>query len=369
MLFSEIPGLTSLKKKLTHAVKSNHVAHAQLFAGSPGALNLPMATAFSQYLHCTNQGEDACGQCLACVKSAKFIHPDTHFFFPYTAKTDDPIRGLKEWRLFLNEKPFGSLNDWTLYYKGEDKNPVISVETGREMLRSLLLKPYESRCKAAIVWLPEFMHFSTSNVILKMLEEPPPQTYFILVTNGSEQLLPTIISRTQSVHIPMLTDEELRHYLTSKHTLPEKQLTEIIQLSEGNISAAENLLQQKDNRFDYFFNWMLACYSQRYAELIKMADEFHEMDKQSQQVILLYALTMLRETVMQLAHVPTLNRLQGEQLERVAKLSRLLTLEKLEIFYRCFNDAPYQLERNGSAKMIFMNISLQAAKEFNSPRS
>src|SRR6218665_3698495 len=217
MLFSEIPGLTLLKEKLKHAVKSNHVAHAQLFSGSPGSLNLPMAAAFSQYIHCTNQGDDSCGQCPACVKSAKFIHPDTHFFFPYTAKTDETLRtaALKEWRLFLKEKPFGSLNDWTFYYKGEDKNPIISVETGREMLRSLLLKPYESHCKAVIIWLPELMHFSTSNVILKMLEEPPTQTYFILVTNESEQLLPTIISRTQAVRIPMLTDEDLRHYLTS----------------------------------------------------------------------------------------------------------------------------------------------------------
>jgi len=368
MLFSEIPGLALLKEKLKHAVKSNHVAHAQLFSGSPGSLNLPMAAAFSQYIHCTNQGDDSCGQCPACVKSAKFIHPDTHFFFPYTAKTDETLRtaALKEWRLFLKEKPFGSLNDWTFYYKGEDKNPIISVETGREMLRSLLLKPYESHCKAVIIWLPELMHFSTSNVILKMLEEPPTQTYFILVTNESEQLLPTIISRTQAVRIPMLTDEELRHYLTSKYELPEKQLTEIIQISEGNISMAENLLQQTDRQFDYFFNWMLACYSQRYAELVKMADEFHEMDKQSQYAILLYALAMLRETVMQLGNVPTLNRLQGEQLERVTKLSRLLTLGKLEIFYRCINDAPYQLERNGSAKMIFMHVSLQAAKAFHS---
>lgn len=368
MLFSDIPGLTLLKEKLRQAVKSNHVAHAQLFAGPPGALHLPMAVAFSQYIHCTNQGEDACGECPACLKNEKFIHPDTHFFFPYAGKMDGLVRAtsLKEWRLFLKEKPFGSLNDWMSYYKGENKNPTISVETGREMIRSLMLKPYESSCKVVIVWLPELMHFYTSNVILKMLEEPPPQTYFILVTNGSEQLLPTIISRTQAVRIPMLTDDELRHYLKTRYELPEKQLTEIIQLSEGDLSVAENLLKQDDRHFDYFFNWMLSCYSQRHAELAGIAEEFHAMDMQTQQTILLYALTMLRECMMQMANVPALNRLQGEQLERVTKLSRLLTMEKLEIFYRHFNDASYHLERSGSAKMTFWHISLQLAKAFRS---
>lgn len=368
MLFSDIPGLTRLKEKLRQAVQSNHVAHAQLFAGAPGALNLPMAVAFAQYIHCTNQGTEACGECPACLKSAKFIHPDTHFFFPYAGKTDESVRAssLKEWRLFLKEKPFGSLKDWMAYYKGEDKNAAISAETGREMIRSIMLKPYESRCKTVIIWLPELMHPTASNVILKMLEEPPSQTYFILVTNGSEQLLPTIISRTQAVRIPMLTDEELRNYLTGKYEIPKNQLTEIIQLSEGNLSMAENLLQKNDSGFEYFFNWMLSCHLHRFEDLVRAADEFHAKDLQAQQTTLLYALTMLHETIMQMANVPTLNRLQGEQLERVTKLSRLLTIEKLEVFYHYFNDASYHLERNGSAKMIFMQISLHLAKAFRS---
>src|SRR6478609_1835336 len=216
MTFSSIPGLDEVKKQLTGSVQSNHIAHALLFAGKPGALSLPLALAFANYLHCQNKnGNDACGTCAACSKSLKYIHPDTSFVFPLGNvkgdKDEDRFKAeiLKSWRQFLLEQPFGNLNDWANFYGGEDKQAIISREESREIIKTLSLKPFESPVKVMIIWQPELMHPSAANGILKILEEPPPHTYFILVTNAVDRLLPTIISRTQIVTVPLLFDEEV----------------------------------------------------------------------------------------------------------------------------------------------------------------
>ena len=162
MTFSSIPGLDEVKKQLTGSVQSNHIAHALLFAGKPGALSLPLALAFANYLHCQNKnGNDACGTCAACSKSLKYIHPDTHFIFPLGNikgdKDEERFRSeiLKTWRSFLIEQPFGGLGNWIGFYGGEDKQALIAREESREIVRALSLKPFESPNKVMIIWLPE----------------------------------------------------------------------------------------------------------------------------------------------------------------------------------------------------------------------
>src|SRR6187551_1440355 len=178
-----------------------------------------MALAYATYLHCQDKGEDSCGVCSACSKNLKYIHPDTHFVFPLSNvkgdKDEERFKAeiMKAWRAFLLEQPFGNLDDWTNYYGGEDKQALISREESREIIKTLSLKPFESPHKVMIIWQPELMHTSAANGILKILEEPPPQTFFILVTNAADRLLPTIISRTQIVTVPLLQDDEVAAYL------------------------------------------------------------------------------------------------------------------------------------------------------------
>src|SRR5579871_6772584 len=181
MTFSSIPGLSEIKSKLTASVQSGHIAHAQLFAGKPGSLNLSMALAFANYLHCQNRTDnDSCGTCPACSKSLKYIHPDTHFVFPLGNvkgdKDEERFRAeiLKTWRSFLIEQPFSDLGNWISFYGGEDKQALIAREESREIVRALSLKPFESENKVMVIWLPEYMHLSAANGILKILEEPPP---------------------------------------------------------------------------------------------------------------------------------------------------------------------------------------------------
>jgi len=372
MRFSDIPGLQEAKKLLIEAVKNNHAAHAQLFVGSEGALNLPMALAYATYLHCETPGDDACGTCAACSKNAKFIHPDTHFVFPLSNVKNDKDEErfkseiLKSWRAFLLEQPFGILDDWTNFYGGEDKLALISREESREIIKTLSLKPFESKNKVMIIWQPELMHPSAANGILKILEEPPPHTFFILVTNAAERLLPTIISRTQIVTIPLLQDEEILEYISKSKNVTGSKVEKAVQLADGNMNLALKLLDsEEDNNTQRFTEWMRACYRRNFISLVAMAEDYHSLDKLSQRNMMTYSISMMRETLLHSAGVNQMNRTRGEELKFVQDFSKVMSAEKIEQSFKLINDASYHLERNGSAKMIFLDLSLKIARTLN----
>jgi DNA polymerase-3 subunit delta' len=372
MRFSDIPDLQDVKQLLTDAVKSSHIAHAQLFVGAEGALNLPLALAYATYLHCENKGDDACGTCPACYKNSKFIHPDTHFVFPLSNvkgdKDEERFKSeiLKSWRTFLTEQPFGNLDDWTNSYGGEDKLALISREESREIIKTLSLKPFESPHKVMIIWQPELMHPSAANGILKILEEPPPHTYFILVTNAADKLLPTIISRTQIVTVPLLPDEAMESYLIEKHSLESARAAKVAQLADGNINLAQKLLdKEEDDNTQRFTEWMRACFRRNYGILVSIAEDYHGMDKLSQRNLMTYSMNMMRETMLHVAGANTINRTRGEELTFVQNFSKAMSLDKIEKSVKLMNDASYHLERNGSAKMIFLDLSLKLSKTLN----
>ncbi|HET9487735.1 MAG TPA: DNA polymerase III subunit delta [Chryseosolibacter sp.] len=372
MKFEDIPGIGEIKRMLTEAVRSNHSAHAQLFVGAEGALNLPLALAYATYLHCENRSdEDSCGVCAACSKNSKFIHPDTHFVFPVSnvkgEKDEERFRAdiTKSWRSFLLEQPYGNLDDWCNHYGGEDKLAIISKEASREIIKTLSLKPFESRNKVMIIWQPESMHPSAANGILKILEEPSPNTFFILVTNAADKLMPTIISRTQIVTVPLLSDEELGRFLKESKGVDEPAARKIVQLADGNINLALKLIgQEPDNSTGFFTEWMRACFANKYGTLVTMAEEYHALDKVSQKNMIAYSINMMRETLLYSSGAQSINRTRGEELEFVQRFSKVLDVDKIERSFKLLNDAGYHLERNGSAKMVFLDLSLQIAKTF-----
>lgn len=373
MKFADIPGLSEIKSSLVNAVQQKHIAHAQLFIGKAGALNLPLALAYANYLHCQNKGEhDACGVCPACSKGLKYIHPDTSFVFPLgNVKGDkDPDRFkadiLKSWRAFLIEQPFGDLNDWTNYYGGEDKQALISREESREIIKTLSLKPFESPYKVMIIWQPELMHPSAANGILKILEEPPVNTFFLLVSNAAERLLPTILSRTQMVQVPQLSDEDLDTYLREKHNVEESRRQEIIQIAEGDLNQAIKLISSEEDHFqDRFADWMRSCYKRDYAKLVGFSEDFHDLDRLSQRNLFQYGLGMMRETLLHSAGADAISRIKTGEVKFVKDFSKIMNVEKVEHVNQLLTDAHYHLERNGSAKMIFLDLSLQIAKTIN----
>ena len=332
-----------------------------------------MALAFAAYLHCENKGtSDSCGVCPACSKSNKYIHPDTHFVFPLSNikadKDEERFKAemMKNWRTFLVEQPFGNLSDWTSFYGGEDKQALISRDESREIIKTLSLKPFESNHKVMIIWQPELMHPSAANGILKILEEPAPHTFFILVTNAADKLLPTIISRTQIVTIPLLPDEVIESYLIEKYALDATKAARITTLAEGDIQYAIKLIDsEEDDNAQKFTNWMRACFKKSYGSLVSIAEEFHALDKLAQKNLLKYSINAMRETLLRISGAQQMTRSQGEELKFLQDFSTVMDLEKIEKSFTLMNDASYHLERNASAKMIFLDLSLQLARTIN----
>ena len=374
MKFSDIPGLSDIKSTLIASVRNQHMAHAQLFLAKPGALNLPLALAYTTYLHCQHKGEsDSCGSCPACSKSLKYIHPDTHFVFPLNNlkndKDEDRFKSEihKEWRAFILEQPFGDLGDWINFYGGEDKQPLISREEGREIIKMLSLKSFESPYKVMIIWQPELMHPSAANGILKILEEPPPNTFFLLVSNAADRLLPTVLSRTQMVQVPLSSDEEVNEYLTNNHpSISEARKDEIIQLADGNLNLALKLIDSDEDHFQSRFeDWMRSCFKRDYTRLVNYSEEFHESDKLSQRNLIHYGLSMMREALLQLSGASVIGRVKASEANFIQNFSKVMSIPKLEKINTLMTDATYHLERNGSAKMIFLDLSIQLSKALN----
>lgn len=373
MRFADIPGLQGIKQKLAQSVQANKMAHAQLIAGKEGALNLPLALAYATYIQCTDRKtDDACGVCAACAKNQKFIHPDLHFVFPLSnikndKDTDRFKAGItKSWRAFLTEQPFGKLDDWTNYYGGENKQAIISRDESRGIIKTLSLKPFESTYKVMVIWQPEYMHGSAANGILKILEEPPENTFFLLVANATDRLLPTIVSRTQIVQVPLLTDGDLDGYLQQATDLSETARRNILQLADGDLNLALRLAQNDENiNQDLFADWMRACFKKGYEDLVRMADEFHQMDKLNQRNLLYYGIGMMRESLLCLSGTTAINRAQEGELKFVQDFSKVMDVMKIEWANQLMSDASYYLERNGSAKMVFLNLSLQLSAVLN----
>lgn len=378
MNFETVPGLKEVKSRLINSAREGQIAHAFLFQGKPGSLNLPIALAFASYIHCENRSEtDSCGTCAACQLNRKFIHPDTHFAFPVgNMKSEMKINGgddeqafraeiKKLWRSFLLENPFGSEGDWINYYGGEDKQPIISREEGREIIRNLSLKPFQSKFKVMIIWQPELMHPAASNGILKILEEPPANTIFILVSSRPEQLLPTTLSRTQIITVPLLTDDEIEEVLVSRK-VDEHKIATIIPLADGSLNLAFNLIEEEDpHHYEVFQDWMRSCFKSDFGKIVSMADDFHNQDRLYQRTFLHYAMSMIRETLLGLFGTENLHRARGEERDFVEKFKKVFSLSKLEQSYNLLNDAAFFLERNGSAKMIFTDMSIQFNKIFH----
>ena len=370
MRFSAITGHTEIKKTLLGAAQRQQVAHAQLFAGPEGGAGLALALAYLSYLNCENPSEvDSCGECASCVKQDKHIHPDIHFVFPVsstksiTGKDVVSQSFLKEWRAFLLDNPYGSLEDWALAFGGENKQANISREESRQIVRNLSLKAFEGRYKAMLIWLPEYMHPSAANGILKILEEPPERTVFLLVTQNTEKLLATILSRTQKVQIPAFTNEQVAHLLQSEYEAGETQARQVAHLAEGNLSAARKLLTQvEDDSHALFRDWMRLCYTWDFTKLVAWAEDYQKLSKTGQRTVLQYGINLLREALISGVGADELIRLFGDEVEFVKNFGKVLSPDKISGMYEVLNQMLYYLERNASPKIQMLNLSLDLAR-------
>lgn len=372
MLFSAIPGLDEIKEKLITAVKTNHLAHALLLYGPEGSANLKVALALATYLMCKNRGaQDACGTCDSCQKMAKLIHPDLNFTFPVPGRSkeddkDEEGRGgdiLASWRRFVLDTGYGNLQDWVAH-NGFTKQLNISKNAARNIIQTVSLKSFEGGYKIIFIWAPELMHVTAANALLKVLEEPPSQTLFLLVAHQPDQLLNTILSRTQKVLVRSFTDDEIRKHLLQDGFCGSEAAMQIAPLADGSMREAYRLVDQvADENTAKFRDWMRICYNLDINAIVSQVEVFAGQDKETQKLLFLTGLNTLRESL--------LNKSQLDHLMRTAPSDRkfiedfgknVLTEEKIVALYRLLNDSHYHLERNANIKILFADASFNAAR-------
>ncbi len=363
MLFQEIIGLDDVKQSLIQAVNNNHVAHAQLFHGAEGSANLALALAYANYINCENkQADDACGRCPNCNKMSKLAHPDVNYIFPTAGgKSVISENFMPQWRTFVKDKPYGSLSDWLEHIAIKQGN--IPAEESRQLIQKFSLKSYEGGYKIAIIWQAEMLNISAGNALLKVLEEPPAQTLFLLVANSSDKLLSTIVSRTQRIAIRSFKANEIVSYLTQKQDIGLERAKQVAYLSDGNLNHALEIVHKADDdQHSWFAVWMRMCYALNILKLVPMADEFDAKGKEYQKAMLEYSLSMFREILLYCHGGENLIRLEGDELVFVQKFSSVLNISNFETITNLLGESHYHIERNGRAKMIFLDISLAIAR-------
>jgi DNA polymerase III subunit delta' len=369
MNFSQIPGHTETIVRLIRTVKEERVSHAQLFTGPDGCGSLALALAYAQYVSCEDKKPgDSCGVCKSCVKYEKMIHPDLHFVFPVIKgkKPTDPVSDnyIEEWREFVRKSPYFTINNWFDSIEVGNAQGMIFASEASEIIRKLSLKTFESDYKIMIIWLPEKMHQATANKLLKMIEEPPEKTLFLLVSEEPDKILSTILSRCQLVKIQSFTTEEIKGYLRSTCGTTEIKSTDIARVSNGNLLRAIELCENDESvkfNLECFKRLMRFTWKRDIISVIEWSEEMSATGRESQKNFLSYSLRLLRENLM--LSLEQFNNnivfLAGEEAEFSEKFHPFINRNNVFPLVEEFNLAYSHIEANGYAKVIFLDLALR----------
>lgn len=375
MLFKELLGQNKLKELLMQLVREERVPHAQLFLGSKGSANLGLALAFAQYIACTNKLEgDSCGTCPSCIKHQKFVHPDLHFVFPVattaSVKTKPVSKNfLVEWRALLNDNVYFSLFDWLKHIGVENKQGIISVEESTHIMKDLSLKPYESDTKIMLIWMPEKMNIQAANKLLKIIEEPPYNTLFLLVAESSENMLATVLSRTQLLKIPRYSDAEVIEYLLSRG-VEQGKAQMISALVEGNINEALQLAEHTgdtEGNSLRFVQWMRLCFSalqvKDIEKLVQWSEAMAKAGRENQKSFLLFASNVMRDALLKNYGVDAMMKmnLSGQNFT-MDKFAPFIHADNCIEIIEELNMAQLHIERNANPKILFLDASFKIAR-------
>ncbi|MEL7600804.1 MAG: DNA polymerase III subunit delta' [Proteiniphilum sp.] len=367
MYFSDVIGLHDVKQHLIHSVQQGLVPHARIFYGPEGVGKLPLAIAYARYLNCANRGaEDACGECPSCHKFDKLAHPDLHFVFPVVkSKVSDEY--LPQWREFLSQNRYFNLNQWLGFIRAENAQGIIYSKESDEIIRKLNLKVYEAPYKIMIVWLPEKMHDACANKLLKMIEEPPQHTVFLLVSEDRENVLQTIWSRCQPIHIRSIEESEMTTAIEQRYNLERADAAMYTHIANGSFTKAIELItSSEENRyfFDLFVKMMRTSVSGNIKAIKETANELAGIGREMQKSYLLYSLRMFREYFISNLGESAMVYLNEEERQFGERFSPYINERNIEAFNEEFSLAHRQIEQNGNAKIIFLDLCLKVTVLF-----
>lgn len=362
MRFKDIIGQGAIKQRLIASVNENRVSHAQLFLGPEGAGGLALAVAYAQYLSCEDkQPEDSCGVCSSCRKYQKLMHPDLHFSYPFFAKhkDDTALTFIEQWRDAFTAHPYLSLDIWRGYLEAENKQANINIAECHQIIKKLSFKPFESVYKVLILWLPEYLD-KEGNALLKMIEEPQPNTLFILVAQNQDQILNTILSRTQLIKIPCLNYEDIKGELIDKYHQTETAASQIAYLSNGNMTEALAMLQHDTKSYhELFVQWLRLCFSNKVPEILSFVDQMSKMGRENQKNFLRYGTSFIRECTLLRAGAERIVKLPEQEMGTAKKMSAVINNAQAQAIITELEKAHYHIERNANPKILFLDVSLQ----------
>lgn len=375
MRFCEIIGQDEVKNLLRQLVIDGRIAHAQLFTGMSGVGKLALAIAYTQYLACSHRTkEDSCGKCASCLQYQNLQHPDLHFVFPIVKSDagDTCDDFVNKFRTLVATTPYFDLDDWYRELGVETKQAMIYEKESGEINRKLSLKSFSNGYKVMIVWLPEKMNVACANKLLKLLEEPPTQTLFLLVSEEPQQLLPTILSRVQEIRVPRLSESVITEALLTKHhTSSSEDASDIAHIAGGSYLSAIRLVDRGNENnvfFDDFValmrNAWLVGQKKDYSALLQLRKWSLEMSdpkegRERQKAFLQYVQQQIRENFIYNFHHSEMNYQTANERAFSSKFAPFIHDGNVEKIMDELSRAEQQIAQNGNAKIIFFDLCLQ----------
>jgi len=367
MQFSAVVGQSELKQHLIDVVKQDKVSHALLFLGKSGYGSLPLALGFVQFLFCENKKmNDSCGECASCRKVENLQHPDLHFSFPTVqsiSKTSDGV--LKEWRAQIHTNPYFDLNTWIKRIGVRERKPIIGVQESEGIIKKLSLRSYEGGYKVMVIWMAEEMNPSCANKLLKIIEEPPEKTLFILLAESQQYMLQTILSRTQIVKVPRISREEMSAHLRKNKGMASSSSDSVASRVDGDLIEALEFLgdqEDQDENRKQFIQLMRVCYKKNVIDMMQWSEDIAAASREQQKVFLKYALHMFRQSMLHNYTENTLTRVSEEEQKFLEKFAQFISGNNVFSFMKTFNDAHYHIERNANPKILFMNLCFKVMR-------
>jgi DNA polymerase-3 subunit delta' len=372
MLFSQIIGQQEIKAKLRNLIEHGRLSHALMLNAPEGAGGLPLALAFAQYIVCektshvdagTPYPADSCNECPSCRKASNLIHPDIHFVFPVVSRKpgDKPLSAdyISEWREFISLYPYGTIFDWLQQINAENKQGNISAHECNEINRKLSLKSFESGYKILIMWMPEYLG-NEGNKLLKLIEEPPVDTLFILVTENEAQILPTILSRVQIVRLPKPGVTEIQEALISRAGVQPEQARRLAAVSEQNYREALRQLQHgQDDWQTLLREWLNAVLRSGPVAQVKWVEEIAKTGREKQKQFLQYFCHLLEQAVRLRMSQEALTDLPETEKDFALRLNKIADLSAQRSIIEEINKSIYYIERNAHAKMLFHSLTIR----------
>ena len=367
MYFRDIIGQEGAVAMLRSAVAEGRIPHAQLICGGEGVGKLALAIAYSRYLCCTHRNdEDACGECPSCKKFDKLAHPDLHFTFPIYKKDSNktPLSDdfIDKWRQAVAENPYMKLNQWMDYIGTENQQGLIYTSQGDEVIRKLTLKSSEGGYKIMIVWMAEKMNAECSNKLLKMIEEPPAQTVFLLVTENPDLLLPTIQSRVQRITLRPIEEEVMARALCERFGLVDSDARQVAHASSGNwLQAMEtiHLGSRSKEYIELFMTLMRKSYMRDLKGMRQWADGVAGMGREPQKNFLIYCQRMIRESFICNFHRPEINYMNADESNFTSRFAPFVNEKNIFGIMDELSEAQRHIEQNVNAKMVFFDLALK----------